>query len=63
MKLYCNVLISFENIHVPENILKMEKMKLFLSIFMKAKFLSLWINQAGTICYLHETRLWTVLLP
>lgn len=52
------------NIHVPENILKMEKKwKPFLSIFMKTKLLSLWINQTGTIYYLHETRLEIVLLP
>lgn len=61
-----DVLIFFmpPNIHVPENILKMEKKwKPFLSIFMKTKLLSLWINQTGTIYYLHETRLETVLLP
>lgn len=53
-----------QNIHVPENILKMEKKrKPFLSIFMKTKSLSLWINQTGTIYYLHETRLEMVLLP
>ena len=63
---FIDVLIFFmpPNIHVPENILKMEKKwKPFLSIFMKTKLLSLWINQTGTIYYLHETRLEIVLLP
>lgn len=40
-----------------------KKWKPFLSIFMKTKLLSLCINQTGTIYYLHETRLETVLLP
>ena len=53
-----------QNIHVPENILKVgKKRKPFFSIFMKTKSLSLWINHTGTIYYLHETRLEMVLLP
>lgn len=67
MKLYINVILIFfmpQNIHVPENILKVgKKRKPFFSIFMKTKSLSLWINHTGTIYYLHETRLEMVLLP